>query len=77
MSAHRAREMGSIGVGPPNAPVKRPKLRRAGARFLLGAGTEAWARLVLGGHGGVGAGLAGASPSKTRDHAGGSTLHEP
>ena len=84
MPAHRAREMGSIGVGPPNALVKRPKLRRAGARFLLGrarrcgrgpcsVGTEAWARFLRR--------LAAKTvttpeglPCKGRDHTGGPDL---
>ena len=35
------------------------------------------ARLLLGGRGGVGAGFAGASPSKTRDHAGAPTVQGP
>ena len=44
--------------GPPNATVKRSGLRRVGGAALAGRA------------GAVGAGLAGASPSKDRDHRG-------
>ena len=56
-------------LGPPNALVKRPRLRRSGGAILAWAGTEAWARTLHGGPSGVVTGFARRGAGKARAHA--------